>query len=171
VESQKKLVELEQIEQIFVGLPQSGNLCYCRIKLLSERAQRNLLQRGEVLLSEYLTALRFVQGRQQSERFNTDLSEDLVVFKIEYPGPPLNIEFYRYPSDTKPSISLEFPEPWACLRMLRQNYYNQKKGYIRLNIKDKENLGGILYLQLEFFKDSDCKKPVDENFIEVMTGS
>jgi hypothetical protein len=122
-------------------------------------------------LSEYLTALRFVQGRQQSERFNTDLSEDLVVFKIEYPGPPLNIEFYRYPSDTKPLIPLEFPKPWACLRMLRQNYYNQKKGYIRLNIKDKENLGGILYLQLEFFKDSDCKKPVDENFIEVMTGS
>jgi len=32
-------------------------------------------------------------------------------------------------------------------------------------------LGGILYLQLEFFYDSDCKQPVDPNFIEAMTGS
>ena len=171
VESQKKLVELEQIEQIFGGLPKSGSLCYCRIKLLGEKTQRSLLQKDEVPLSDYLTELRFVQGSQESERFNTRLRDDLNICVVKYPGPQLDIEFYQYPSDTKPRKVLKFPEPWACLRMLRQGFENQKKGYIRLNVDGKESLGGILYLQLEFFNDIDCTQPVDLNFIEAMTGS
>jgi hypothetical protein len=170
VEAQKRLVELEQIGQIFGGLPTSGNLCYCRIKLLSERTQRSLLQQGEETLSDYLTELRFVQGSQQSERFNTRTRRDLNVCVVKYPGPQLQVEFYQYPSSTEPSKVLPFPEPWACLRMLKQFFDSQKKGYIRLNVDSKnDNLGGILYLQLEFFNDSDCKRPVDSNFIEAMT--
>jgi DNA polymerase III delta prime subunit len=170
VESQKKLVELEQIEQVFGGLPKSGSQCYCRIKLLGEKTQRSLLQKGEEFLSDYLTELRFVQGNRQSERFNTRSGKDLNICTVEYPGPQLNVEFYQYPSSTEPYPVLEYPEPWACLRLLRQCYYEQKKGYIRLNVKGKESLGGILYLQLEFFYDSDCKQPVDSNFIDAMTG-
>ena len=171
VEAQKKLVELEQIEKIFGGLPKSGSLCYCRIKLLSERTQRGLLQQDEVPLSDYLTELRFVQGNQQSERFNTRSGEDLNICAVKYPGQQLHVEFYRYPSDTEPRTVLKFPEPWASLRMLRQCSQNQGKGYVRLDVNGKESLGGILYLQLEFFNDSDCKQPVDSNFIEAMTGS
>jgi hypothetical protein len=171
VEAQKRLVELEQIEQIFGGLPKSGSLNYCRVKLLSEKTQRTLLQRDEVPLSDYLTELKFVQGSQQSERFNTRSRNDLNICTVKYPGPQLSVEFYQYPSDTEPRTVLKFPEPWACLRILRQYSQSQKKGYIRLNINDKESLGGILYLQLEFFNDSDCKQPVDSNFIEAMTGS
>ena len=170
VEAQKRLVELEQIEQIFAGLPRSGNLCYCRIKLLSEKTQRGLLRQGEETLSDYLTELRFVQGNQQSERFNTRTRGDLNVCVVKYPGPQLQVEFYQYPSSTEPSKVLPFPEPWACLRMLKQSFDSQKKGYIRLNVDSKDdNLGGILYLQLEFFNDSDCKQPVDSNFIEAIT--
>ncbi len=173
VESQKKLVEMEQIKQVFGGLPKSGSPCYCRIKLLSEKTQRSLLQKDEVPLSDYLTELKFVQGTRQSERFNTRSREDLNVCTVKYPGPQLNVEFYQYPSDPEPLKDkiLKFPEPWACLRMLRQGFDNQKKGYIRLNVDDKDNLGGVLYLHLEFFNDSDCKQPVDPNFIEAITGS
>jgi len=173
VESQKKLVEMEQIEQIFGGLPKSGSPCYCRIKLLSEKTQRSLLQKDEVPLSDYLTELRFVQGTRESERFNTRSRKDLNLCTVKYPGPQLNVEFYQYPSDTEPLKDkiLKFPEPWACLRMLRQGFDNQKKGYIRLNVDDKDNLGGVLYLHLEFFYDSDCKQPVDPNFIKAITGS
>ena len=89
---------------------------------------------------------------------------------VKYPGPQLQVEFYQYPSSTEPSKVLQFPEPWACLRMLKQSFDSQKKGYIRLNVDSKDDsLGGILYLQLEFFNDSDCKQPVDSNFIEAMT--
>ena len=170
VESQKRLVEMEQIEKIFGGLPTSGNLCYCRIKLLSEKTQRSLLQQGEETLSDYLTELRFVQGSQRSERFNTRTRGDLNVCVVKYPGPQLQVEFYQYPSSTEPSKVLPFPEPWACLRMLKQSFDSQKKGYVRLNVDTKDdNLGGILYLQLEFFNDNDCEQPVDSNFIEAMT--
>jgi hypothetical protein len=164
-------INLKKIEQVFVGLPKSGSLCYCRIKLLSEKTQRSLLQKGEDFLSDYLTELRFVQGSQESERFNTRSREDLNLCTVKYPGPELNVEFYQYPSDTKPRTVLKFSEPWACLRMLHQGSDNQKKGYIRLNVDRKEGLGGILYLHLEFFNDIDCKQPVDANFIEAMTGS
>ncbi len=160
----------KKIEQIFGGLPRSGSLCYCRIKLLSERTQRSLLQKGEVPLSDYLTELRFVQGNKESERFNTRSRKDLNVCTVKYPGPELHVEFYQYPSDTEPRRVLKFSGPWACLRMLHQGSDNQKKGYIRLNVDSKESLGGILYLHLEFFKDIDCKQPVDVNFIEAMTG-
>ncbi len=164
------LGEPEKIEQVFGGLPKSGSLCYCRIKLLSEKTQRSLLQKDEVPLSDYLTELRFVQGSQESERFNTRSREDLNVCTVKYPGPELHVEFYQYPSDTEPRRVLKFPEPWACLRMLHQGSDNQKKGYIRLIVDGKESLGGILYLHLEFFNDIDCKQPVDVNFIEAMTG-
>ena len=165
-------INLKKIEQVFGGLPKSGSPCYCRIKLLSERTQHSLLQKGEVPLSDYLTEFRFVQGSQENERFNTRSRGDLNVCTVKYPGPQLHIQFYRYPDDdnTKPSKVLPYPEPWACLRMLRRFYHNQKKGYIRLNVNGKDNLGGILYLQLEFFNDSDCKQPVDSNFIDAMTG-
>ena len=170
VESQKRLVELEQIEKIIGGLPTSGNLCYCRIKLLRERTQRSLLPRGEETLSDYLTELRLVQGSQQSERFNTRSRNDLNICTVKYPGPQLQVEFYQYPSSTEPSKVLTFPEPWACLRMLKQSFDSQKKGYIKLNVDRKNNnLGGILYLQLEFFNDSNCEQPVDSNFVEAMT--
>jgi len=164
-------INLKKIEQVFVGLPKSGSLCYCRIKLLSEKTQRSLLQKGEDFLSDYLTELRFVQGSQESERFNTRSREDLNLCTVKYPGPELNVEFYQYPSDTKPRTVLKFSEPWACLRMLCQGSDNQKKGYIRLNVDSKEGLGGILFLHLEFFNDIDCKQPVDANFVEAMTGS
>ena len=170
VESQKKLAEMEQVEKIFAGLPESGSLCYCRIKLLSEKTQLGLLQKGEVPLSDYLTELRFVQGSRMNERFNTRSRGDSDICTVKYPGQQILVEFYQYPSDIEPRMVLKFPEPWACLRMLRQYYQTQKKGYIRLNVKDKKGIGGILYLQLEFFHDSDCKQPVDSNFIEAMTG-
>ncbi len=164
-------INLKKIEQVFGGLPKSGSPCYCRIKLPSEKTQRSLLQKGQDFLSDYLTELRFVQGSQESERFNTRSREDLNLCTVKYPGPELNVEFYQYPSDTKPRTVLKFSEPWACLRMLCQGSDNQKKGYIRLNVDSKEGLGGILFLYLEFFNDIDCKQPVDANFIEAMTGS
>jgi len=133
------------IEQVLGGLPKSGSPCYCRIKLLSEKTQRSLLQKGEVPLSDYLTEFRFVQGNRESERFNTRSREDLNVCTVKYPGPQLHIQFYRYPDDdnTKPSKVLPYAEPWACLRMLHECYQKQTKGYIRLNVKTKEGLGGI----------------------------
>ncbi len=124
-------------------------------------------------MSDYLRELRFVQGNRESERFRTSSTrKDLNLCTVKYPGPQLNVEFYRYPSDTEPQQPvLTYAEPWACLRMLHEGYQKQTKGYIRLNVKTKEGLGGILYLQLEFFNDSDCTQPVDPNFIEAMTGS
>ncbi len=160
------------LKNIFGGLPKSKSPCYCRITLLSERTQRSLLQKGEVPLSVSLGYSRFVQGNRRSVQFKTDQGEDLNVCTVKYPGPQLNVEFYRWSSDTKPQQPvLEYAEPWACLRMLHECYQKQTKGYIRLNVKTKEGLGGILYLQLEFFNDSDCTQPVDPNFIEAMTGS
>ncbi len=130
------------------------------------------MQKGEDSLSDYLSILRFVQGNRESERFNTRSRDDLNVCTVKYPGPQLNVEFYRWSSDTEPQLPvLKYPEPWACLRILHDCYQQQTKGYIRLNVKTKEGLGGILYLQLEFFNDSDCTQPVDPNFIKAITGS
>ena len=59
--------------------------------------------------------------------------DDLIV---EYPGPPLLFEFYKLIGDTEPSGNASFPEPWGCLRMLRQGYDERRKGRIKLTVKD-----------------------------------
>ena len=149
------------IRQVFQGLPEGEEQYYCKITLLSEKEQHQLLSEGEELLLDDLTAFRFVQGTYKSGRFRTRSGKDLSLDTIKYPGPSIGIEFYRFPSDIKPHTSLEFSKPWACLRMLHQCYQNGKKGYIKLMSKDKQGLGGVLYLQLEFYKDNECKVPLD----------
>jgi hypothetical protein len=79
---------------------------------------------------------------------------------FKYPASSLQIEFYQYPSDTEKHTSIEFPQPWASLRMLHQCHDARKEGYVKLEVKSEKDLGGVLFLQLEFFKDTDEKYPV-----------
>lgn len=147
----------EGIEKVFQGLPQAEDPYYCRITLLGQNEQRTLLKQDERLLLDYLTEFRIVQGDDKSGRLNTRARENLSVAMFKYPGPSLTIEFYQYPSDTETHTSVEFPQPWAPLRMLHQCYDGRKQGYIRLEVKSEKGLGGVLFLQLEFYRDVEGK--------------
>ncbi len=143
---------VETIKQIFQGLPEDQEPYYCKITLLSQKEQDN-----DIL--GFVREIWLVQGNKQIG-LRTRQAEDVVVETFEYPGQSVKIEFYRYPkdSDEKPVANFEFQPQWACLKMLHKHYCEGKKqGYIGLQIEDK----GEFYLQLEFYKDSDCTYPVD----------
>jgi hypothetical protein len=151
----------EGIEQVFQCLPEAEDPYYCKIILLGQNEQRKLVEQDEKLLLDYLTEFRFVQGDDKSERFNTRSRENLSLGMFKYPNSSLQIEFYQYPSDTEMHTSAEYPQPWAPLRMLHQCYDKRKKGYIKLDVKSEKDLGGVLFLQLEFYKDVEGKYPID----------
>ncbi|MHC4323387.1 MAG: type VI secretion protein IcmF/TssM N-terminal domain-containing protein [Planctomycetota bacterium] len=150
----------EGIESVFHCLPQSEDPYYCKIILLGQNEQRKLVGQNEKLLLDYLTEFGLVQGDQKSERFNTRSGENKSVGMFKYPGSSLQIEFYQYPSDTEKHTGVEFLQPWAPLRMLHQYHDSRKEGYVKLEVKSEKDLGGVLFLQLEFFKDTDEKYPV-----------
>ena len=150
----------EGIEQVFKALPQAEDPYYCKIILLGQNEQRKIVGRNEKLLLDYLTEFRLVQGDQKSERFNTRSADSVSVGMFKYPGSSLQIEFYQYPSDVEKHTSIEFPQPWAPLRMLHQYYDAKKEGYIKLEVKSERDLGGVLFLKVEFYKDIDEKYPV-----------
>ncbi|MHC4539016.1 MAG: type VI secretion protein IcmF/TssM N-terminal domain-containing protein, partial [Planctomycetota bacterium] len=147
----------EGIEKVFKGLPQAEDPYYCRITLLGQNKQRTLVEQDEQLLLDYLTEFRIVQGDSKSGRLNTRSREDLSVGMFGYPGRSLNIEFYQYPSDTEMHTSVEFPQPWSTLRMLHQCYDGRKQGYVKLEVESDKALGGVLFLQLDFYRDIEGK--------------
>jgi len=147
----------EGIEKVFKGLPQAEDPYYCRITLLGQNEQRTLVKQNEQLLLDYLTEFRIVQGDNKSGRLNTRSRENFSVGMFGYPGQSLNIEFYQYPSDTEMHTSVEFPQPWSTLRMMHQCYDGRKQGYVRLQVKSDKGLGGVLFLQLEFYRDIEGK--------------
>ena len=151
----------EGIERIFQSLPQAEDPYYCKITLLGQNEQRKLVRQNESLLLDYLTEFRLVQGDQKSERFNTRARENVSLGMFQYPGSPLQIEFYQYPSDTEMYTHSEFAPPWAPLRLLLQHYDARKEGYVKLEVKSEKGLGGVLFLQLEFYRDVDSKYPVN----------
>ncbi|UCC98188.1 MAG: hypothetical protein JSW66_20370 [Phycisphaerales bacterium] len=151
----------ERIERVFKTLPQAADPYYCRITLLGQNEQRTLVKQDEKLLLDYLTEFRIVQGDNRSGRLNTRSRENLSVGMFGYPGQSLNIEFYQYPSDSETHTNVEFQQPWATLRMLRQCYDGRKQGYVKLQVKSDKGLGGVLFLQLGFYRDIEGKYALD----------
>jgi len=151
----------EGIEGVFRGLPRTEDPYYCRITLLGQKEQRTLVRPEEQLLLDYLTEFQIVQGDDKSGRLNTRSRENMSVAMIKYLGPSLNIEFYRYPSDTEMHTRVEFPQPWAPLRMLHECYDGRKQGYVKLQVKSEKDLGGVLFLQLEFYSDIEGKNRLE----------
>jgi len=149
------------IESVFQGLPPAEDPYYCRITLLGQNEQRTLVSQEEQSLLDYLTEFQIVQGDDKSGRLNTRSRENVSVAMFKYLGPSLKIEFYQYPSDTEMHTSVEFPQPWAPLRMLHQCYDGRKQGYVKLQVKSEKGLGGVLFLQLEFYSDSEGKHKLD----------
>lgn len=141
---------VEAIKQIFQALPEDREPYYCKMTLLNRREQ------DEVLLGD-IREMWLYQGNEQNG-IRTEQPEDAVLdMKFEYPGPPVRVEFYlnRKDSDPEPFKKMEFPSPWACLRMLCDHY--QERNKIGIKVGDK----GTLYLKLEFYKDSDFEDSVD----------
>jgi hypothetical protein len=154
----------ERVEQVFVNLPSGQDPYYCRVTLLSKEEQDRLVRTSEQLLLPFFRKFRLVQGTEKSDEVRTISQDNKAIddMIIQYPGPPLLVEFYEHAGDTEPSANpLKFSEPWACLRMFHECYDGRKKGCIRLNMKSEEGRGGVLYLLLEFFSDNECSRQVD----------
>lgn len=152
---------IKATRRVLQGLPEGEKPYFCRMILLDEKQQRGLVQKGENLLLDYLTEFRIIQGSHIGQRHKTRSVSNIVADIVEYPGSPIRIEFYRWPSDTEPTSSLpEFSGRWACLRILHQCNLEKKKGYIKLSVKDEE-VGGVLFLQLEFCREYDTRSDID----------
>lgn len=151
------------IEQVFGSLPRGQEPYYCRLTLLGKEEQDRLVRADEQLLLPFFTKFRLVQGTDKSKQLRTTSQANVPVddMIVKYPGPPVLVEFYKLAGDTEPSTNVAFSEPWACLRMLRQCYDERKKGCVKLSVKDGQGRGGVFYLLLEFFSDSECTYPVD----------
>ncbi|MHC4692675.1 MAG: type VI secretion protein IcmF/TssM N-terminal domain-containing protein [Planctomycetota bacterium] len=153
----------ERIEKVYQSMPKGQQPYYGRITLLGKEEQDRLVRGDEELLLPFYRKFRLAQGTDKSEEVRTISQDNQAVddMIIRYPGPPLLVEFYEHAGDEEPKTNLEFPEPWACLRMFHQCYDGRKKGHIRLNIESEEGRGGVLYLLIEFFSDNECSRQVD----------
>jgi len=154
----------EKIERLFVSLPGGQDPYYCRVTLLSNKEQNRLVRGSEQLLLPFFRKFRLVQGKDKSREVRTISKDNKAIddLIIQYPGPPILVEFYEHAGDEKPSTNpVKFSQPWACLRMFHECYDGRKKGYIRLNMKSEEGRGGVLYLLLEFYSDNECTRKVD----------
>jgi hypothetical protein len=153
----------ERIEKVYKSLPAGQQPYYGRVTLLGKEEQDRLVRSGEELLLPFFRKFRLVQGTEKSEEVRTISQDNQAVddMIVRYPGPPLRVEFYEHAGDEEPKTSLEFPEPWACLRMFHECYDGRKEGYISLTIKSEEGRGGVLYLLIEFFSDNECSRQVD----------
>jgi hypothetical protein len=152
----------EGVERLFEGLPSGQEPYYCRVTLLSLKEQERLAQGSneQSMLSEF-RKFRLVQGTNKSnEKLTTSAENAPLDMIIQYPGPPLIVEFYLYPGDTEANTALKFSEPWACLRMWNELYDKRKDKCIKLKV-DKQGKEMVLYLLLEFFTDSECSYKVD----------
>jgi hypothetical protein len=123
-------------------------------------------QKKEPLVLDFIRAFRLIQGTGKSRPLKTSAAKDTPVdsLTVEYPGPPLAVEFYRYSGDSQPieNATLTFAEPWACLKMLPECHDGQKERCIKLTVpKTKEQTGGVLYFRLDFFRDRECKQQVN----------
>jgi len=149
---------IETIKHLFRALPRPGDSYYCRITLLDEKQQYHLEGgQGDALLLNHLNEFRLVQAGQKGQRLRTRAQKNTLLDTVKYPGPQTRFEFYQYPSDPddKPAATLEFTEPWSCLRMFCSLADPEKgKGYIKINVKPSQGRGGLLYLQLEFCRES-----------------
>jgi len=156
---------VQAIKKLFRGLPEPPASFYCRIILPNGKEQERLLRANEALLLPLFREFRVVQGTQACPRLRTDSVDEkgTLVGTLQYPGPPIGIEFYSYPSvpDDQPSARLDFSQPWACLRMLSLAETDKGKGYIKLDVKDNQGSGGVLYLRLEFCREYDGKCDID----------
>lgn len=149
------------IQQILQALPDGQEPHYCSVTVLGQDEQLRLKQRDESLMIEMalFRSLGLVQGDTKGTPVRTQSGKNETVEPvIEYPSDDaLRVDFYRLAGDVKPGTSLEFPAQWACLKMLRRHYEGRKEGCIRLDVKDGDKPAGVLYLQLEFFRDYDRK--------------
>jgi len=156
---------VQAIKRLFRGLPEPSASYYCRIILPNSKEQERLLGANEALLLPLFRDFRIIQGTQACPRLRTDSVDEkgTPVCTVLYPGPSIRIEFYSHPSvpDDQPSASLEFSQPWACLRMLCLTEPDKGKGYIKLNVEDKQGSVGVLYLRLEFCREYDGKCDID----------
>ncbi|MBN2133767.1 MAG: hypothetical protein JW741_29970 [Sedimentisphaerales bacterium] len=157
----------ERVERLFESLPRGQEPYYCKMTLLGAKEQMTLARpKKEQLVLDFVRKFRLVQGTRKSGQLGTSAPEDAPVDSliVEYPGPPLAVEFYRYIGDSQPikNATLTFAEPWACLRMLRDCHDGQKEGCVKLVVpRTEEQDGGVLYFRLDFFRDHECKQPVN----------
>jgi len=153
---------VQAIKKLFRGLPEPPASYYCKIILPNGKEQERLLGANEALLWSVFREFRVIQGTQTCLRLRTNSVDEkgTPVCTVLYPGSSIRFEFYSYPSDDQPSASLEFLQPWACLRMLCLTEPD-KGGYIKLNVKDKQGSGGVLFLRLEFCREYDGKCDID----------
>jgi hypothetical protein len=151
------------VEQLFQSLPRGQEPYYCRVTLLGAEEQERLGQGAEPLLLPFFRKFRLVQGTDRSRQLRTSSPASVPVddMIVKYPGPALLVEFYRHAGDAEPSTSVAFPEPWPCLRMLRQSCDERKKGCVKLNVKGGDEQECVFFVLLQFFTDNECTHEVD----------
>ncbi len=141
------------IKQVFQGLPEGGNLYYCMVSVLSRDEHDKFLLESERFLPDKFPFCRLVQGDDVNKQIRLrGLVKKEILGIVKYPyDEPVELLLYEY--EDKDPQRLEFPKPWACLRMLHEfSEPGKGKGYIKLK---KKELPGVLWLQLEFCKESD----------------
>lgn len=150
------------IKKVIHGLPVGGNVYYCRISVLNENDQRKLLREGEQYLPVNRSYCELFQDGQGNglARIRNLGEENKLLGTVKYPHDgPIRLLFYTGTGegDDKP-ITLEFPKPWACLRMLHKFSEPDKgEGYIKLK---KKELPGVIWLKLDFCKKSDGNEAI-----------
>lgn len=148
------------IEKVLRAMPRKADdPYYCRMTLVELSEQQELAKQGNEKMPD-LNWFRVIQGSKTGQSRTS--SRKNLIGMFGYPDKSsLKIEFFRYPDDTESHTSVEFPGPWAILRMLHKCHDARKRRYVKLEVESDEGLGGVLFLQLEFSKDSEGKNAVE----------
>ena len=147
----------DKVVRVIRCLPTGDSPYYCKISLLDPSEQDDSIN--------YLRDVRLSQASRVGDRHRTSSGEDLLV--AEYPGKPIQLEFYRYSGDETPTGGTrQFQGPWACLKMMHEQADTEEKRFIAVKIKAEyqdsnlviEGREPALRLKLEFYRDPGCTK-------------
>ncbi|OHB62297.1 MAG: hypothetical protein A2168_03090 [Planctomycetes bacterium RBG_13_50_24] len=170
---------IERIRQVLQGLPREQKPYYCRISFVSPAPENSNSQK--------FGFYRFIEILQERAEIPCErkkipsTSKDKKVCIVEYgmDTKPIRINFYRYVDDPNvaPLDSSDFDGyrgpfegRWAIMKVLHDYYDSDlmdSSGQIqvRLRVPDEEDgkpVENQLYLELEFFRDKECRIPIKD---------
>ncbi len=146
-------------KDLLSALPPSGEKYECTVRVIGAEQQQVLTGTGQSALGMW-AAVQLDQGGVKRGIRNITQPKTKEAGKVDYPGKPVVLKFYRYPVDVnagKVNKTQTIPGSWAPLRMLhvlrsQRDAKDGKLWQVEVVVQDSQNRSRSLWLELEFAK-------------------
>jgi hypothetical protein len=159
---EKDLEWVKKVRRLAESLPESADEKWeCALAVLKPAEQvRRALNNNP--FSDIWAEVSLAMAGAERNRISTRAEAD-VEWKVQYPGKPFGVGFFRFVHDEKAEQTVEFAGPWAVLRLLVYGDKQKPKmtrsedggtWEVPLVLKDKEGTERVMWVKAQF------KRPV-----------